>query len=191
MTAADTWNQRHATAAAAPTKPCTLLRDRADLLPASGHALDLACGRGGNALYLARRGLQVTACDQSATALELLQQAAQKQDLNIRTLLGDASRALQANYDVITISRYLDRSLTRLITRALYPAGMLFYQTFTRNTRGGPANPAYRLRPNELLALFPPAFFRIVHYREDSLVPPATAQAELIAQCRPAPHFHV
>ena len=36
-------------------KPAQVLSDYAYLLPESGTALDLACGRGGNALFLARR----------------------------------------------------------------------------------------------------------------------------------------
>src|SRR5207244_12631949 len=43
-------------------------RELADLPP--GRALDLACGEGRNALWLAARGWQVTAVDFSAVALD-------------------------------------------------------------------------------------------------------------------------
>lgn len=45
-----------------------LVTEAADLPP--GQALDVGCGEGGDALWLARRGWQVTAVDISRTALE-------------------------------------------------------------------------------------------------------------------------
>ena len=51
---------------------CAALREYAFLLPETGTALDLACGRGGNALLLARRGLQAHAWDISEEAIEHL-----------------------------------------------------------------------------------------------------------------------
>jgi SAM-dependent methyltransferase len=52
-----------------------LLVEVAGPLPA-GHALDLGCGAGGDALWLARRGWRVTAVDLSTTAVEALQDRA-------------------------------------------------------------------------------------------------------------------
>ncbi|SDK16755.1 SAM-dependent methyltransferase [Streptomyces indicus] len=45
-----------------------LVEESADLTP--GRALDLGCGEGGDAIWLARQGWQVTATDVSAVALE-------------------------------------------------------------------------------------------------------------------------
>src|SRR3954466_97215 len=45
-----------------------LAQEAADLVP--GTALDLGCGEGGDALWLAQRGWNVTAIDVSATALQ-------------------------------------------------------------------------------------------------------------------------
>lgn len=48
----------------------TLFRRFVDLVPRSGTALDLACGRGSAAVWLARRGLTVHAYDISPTAVD-------------------------------------------------------------------------------------------------------------------------
>ncbi|MGD8429109.1 MAG: SAM-dependent methyltransferase, partial [Ectothiorhodospiraceae bacterium] len=55
----ETWEKRYGGADAAPAQPARVLREFSHLLPEAGVALDLACGRGGNAVYLARRGLDV------------------------------------------------------------------------------------------------------------------------------------
>lgn len=52
------------------TEPAQGLTRNADLLPTRGRALCVAEGEGRNAVWLAERGLDVTAFDASATALE-------------------------------------------------------------------------------------------------------------------------
>ena len=130
------------------------------LLPIQGNALDLASGLGGNALILAQQGLQVEAWDISSVALAKLDEQAQKQNLSIAThpCLITADLLPKNHFDVIVISRFLDRSLCNAIMAALKTEGLLFYQTFTRNKidQQGPSNPDYLLDCNELLRLFSP-----------------------------------
>ncbi|WP_159944484.1 MULTISPECIES: class I SAM-dependent methyltransferase [unclassified Nocardiopsis] len=66
------WDDVHAArpAAADPPPNQRLTETVTGLTP--GHALDLGCGGGGDALWLARRGWRVTAADISAVALERL-----------------------------------------------------------------------------------------------------------------------
>ncbi len=154
--------------------PCTLLTNFQYLLPRSGTALDLACGRGGNAVLLAQRGLHTTACDLSPTAVDQLQVMASQLDLAICAQHCDTAKALArtAHYHVITISLYLDRGIIPLIQRALRPGGLIYYQTFTRvaPTQQGPRNPAYRLHPGELLSFFRRPQWLIAYYREEGLL---------------------
>ncbi|AEG02918.1 class I SAM-dependent methyltransferase [Methylomonas methanica] len=138
------------------------------LLPEQGKALDLACGLGGNALLLAEHGLSVDAWDISAVALSRLQIQAEQRQLQIalRQVFVNPGKLPRNYYDVIVISRFLDRSLCNAIMAALKTEGLLFYQTFTRNKldRQGPGNPAYLLDCNELLHLFSP--LNLVFYQE-------------------------
>lgn len=138
------------------------------LLPEYGNTLDLACGLGANALLLAQQKLQVEAWDVSSVALTKLGEQAQKQHLSISTrqCLITADLLPENYYDVIVISRFLDRSLCNAIMAALKTEGLLFYQTFTRNKldQQGPSNPEYLLDCNELLRLFSP--LSLIFYQE-------------------------
>lgn len=153
-------------------EPARVLAENAHLLPPTGTALDLACGLGGNALFLARRGLETHAYDISPVAIELLSVSALSLRLTLRAEVRDAlSRPPEpASFDVIVISRFLERSLAGCLVDALRPGGLLFYQTFIRDkaTATGPSNPAYLLDANELLDLF--RGLRLVAYREEGRI---------------------
>lgn len=72
------WERRYREADHTHTAhPNAVLVDLIDeLSPPVGTALDVGCGRGGDALWLAERGWTVTAVDVSATALAVLTDAA-------------------------------------------------------------------------------------------------------------------
>lgn len=162
------WNRRYAedagTAAAA-----LVLRDNAHLLPAGGLALDLACGRGANALFLAERGLTVEAWDLADVAIDALSREAARRKLALHARVRDVERQPPEldRFDVIVVSHFFSRPLCPSLIAALRPGGLLFYQTWTR-TRvddSGPRNPDFRLADNELLELFAPLRTRV--YREE------------------------
>jgi len=162
------WEARYAQMSAVSRRPARVLRRTAFLLPSTGEALDLACGLGGNALFLARRGLDVSAWDYSSTAIGDLAAVARQADLPIRAEVRDvvAEPPAPQSFDVICVSYFLQRELAPALSAALRPGGLIFYQTFVREAPGsqGPRNPAYRLAPNELLGLFPE--LRVLEYRE-------------------------
>lgn len=162
------WNRRYAQAGA-PAAPAEVLTDYAHLLPASGLALDLACGRGRNALFLAEAGFQVEAWDLSDVAIRELAAVTQQRRLAIHAEQRDvvAVPPAPASMDVIVVSHFLERTLCPALMRALKPGGLLFYQTFVREAVGsaGPSNPTYRLARNELLRLF--SSLDVVVYREE------------------------
>ena len=162
------WNRRYREAPAGKPGACAVLREYAFLLPAAGQALDLACGRGGNALFLARQGLQAHAWDISGEAVEALAREAEAEKLCLQTEVRDVQESPPepGTFDVICVSFYLERGISSALIEALRPDGLLFYQTFLHEkvTDEGPGNPAYRLGANELLELFAP--LHVLAYQE-------------------------
>lgn len=150
---------------------CTarVLLEYAHLLPAAGSALDLACGMGGNALLLAAHGLRTCAWDISRGALDALAIRAEALGLQLRVEQRDAvARPPEPDtFDVIVVSRFLDRTLISHLCSALRDRGLIFYQTFINEKTQdlGPRNPDYRLGANELLRLF--KSLHILVYREE------------------------
>jgi len=165
------WNERYRAAKDEPTA-CYALREFTHLLPKTGDALDLACGRGGNALLLAKQGLQTQAWDLSSVAIEHLQTIADTEKLNIQASVHDVEKEpLQENsFDVIVVSYFLERKLIPSLLKALKPNGLLFYETFiAEKTKGiGPSNPNFLLGENELLNLC--SELQILTYREEGMV---------------------
>ena len=166
------WNLRHGDPSHQPRAAEVLTQNR-HLLPAHGRALDLACGLGGNALLMAKTGLEVIAWDLSPVAIERLQELAEAHQLpNLKPETRDLSvEPLPPDtFDVITVSYFLDRALIPSMIVSLKSGGLLLYQTFTRIsvTELGPSNPAYRLADNELLELCRP--LRLRYYREENLL---------------------
>ncbi|WJW75629.1 methyltransferase domain-containing protein [Thiohalobacter sp. IOR34] len=165
---ADKWDAIYRAASEEP-RPAAVLHDYGHLLPLSGRALDLACGRGGNALYLAARGFEVSAWDVSPVAIGQLRSRAAAGGLALQAEVRDvlAEPPAVRHFDVIVVSRFLERALAPALIAALRPGGLLYYQTYVREAvdDAGPRNPAYRLAPGELLELFAP--LRPLLYRDE------------------------
>ena len=146
-----------------------VLFENAHLLPKRGVALDLACGRGGNALFLSKQGLTTHAWDVSSTVLEQLQSFPEAK--SIQTCVFDAEREDLPieQFDVIVVSRFLHRPLLPQLVDALKPEGLLYYQTFIADKAQnvGPNRADYLLQPNELLNRF--REMKILVYREEGL----------------------
>ncbi len=143
-------------------EPSTWLRMNLELLPRRGRALDLACGSGRNALFLAAAGLRVQAVDRDAARIAALSAAAERQglpvDAEVRDLETEAVDLGTEAYAVVLVVHYLHRPLFPSLLRALEPGGLLLYETFTtaQAARGKPTNPDFLLGPGELVRLVAP-----------------------------------
>lgn len=165
------WNDIYSNDRSGVTTAVEVLSENLHLLPESGRALDLACGLGANALFLAGRGLDTHAWDCSEVALEQLQETAASKGLNIHTEHRDVveNPPEQNSFDIIVVSRFLERTIIQYIIDAVRTGGLIFYQTYTVNKPDsyGPANPDFLLRENELLNLF--SSLSLLFYRENGL----------------------
>lgn len=182
--AATKWDSRYRDADPAQATPLDLLQRFSHLLPAEGDALDLACGLGANARFLAERGLAVAAWDISPVAIEKLAAFSGENGLTIDARVVDlcATPLPVEQFDVIVVGHFLERHLFPAIAAALRPGGLLFYQTFTRERvgGGGPSNPEFLLAANELRDAF--AGLRLVHYLEEGLYGDTARGSRGIAQ---------
>jgi SAM-dependent methyltransferase len=142
--------------------PASWLVQHAHVLPSEGQALDVACGRGRHAIWLAERGLNVLAVDRNADAVRDLNDHARARQLllraEVRDLEGGANPLPRSAYDVIVVVHYLHRPLFPALIDALAPGGLLVYETFTRAqaARGKPTSPDFLLESGELLDLVRP-----------------------------------
>jgi len=166
------WNTRYRAQVGQSVTPCQVLSDHAGLLPREGTALDLACGRGGNALLLAKLGLTTSAWDISGVAINELQKMAQTAGLDIDCRVSDVTLKPPApdSYDVIVVSYFLERDQAGALEQALRPEGLLYFQTFIGEQRDGhgPKNPGFRLKSNELLNLF--SRLKLIYYDESGQI---------------------
>ena len=143
-------------------EPSSWLVHNRRLLPDAGDSLDLACGSGRNAIWLAGHGFRTIAVDRDAAAIEALDREAARRGLVIRAQVVDLEGGepfLEPDtFDLIVVVHYLHRPLFPWLVRALRRGGVLVYETFTRAqaARGKPTNPAFLLEPGELVTLVQP-----------------------------------
>jgi dihydroneopterin aldolase len=154
--------------------PAPFLVQQLARLP-KGNILDVAAGRGRNALYLLTQGSQVEAIDRDRDALTALEAAASTQRLSgLTTRVLDLEASAdhppslgQRCYDAVVVFFYLHRPLFPVILDALKPNGILLYETFTIDNYFRHQHPRrweFCLAQNELLRLT--SSLRVLHYDE-------------------------
>lgn len=150
------------------------------LIREGGEVLDLACGNGRHALWLAQRGYRVEAVDKDEQILSRLRGLE-----NIVPTCADLESGVWPyhgrKFDGIVVSRYLHRPLLPLLPEMLQPQGVLIYETFmVGNERfGRPSNPDFLLEPNELLNVFA-GRLRIVAFEQGEVHHPKPAELQRI-----------
>jgi len=167
--------------------PASWVVRHAGAISRTGTVLDLACGGGRHARWLAAEGFRVLAIDRDALALAALATVA-----DIETACHDLEAApwpLEGRtFSGIIVTRYLHRPLLPRIARALAPGGVLIYETFMRGNEawGRPRRDEFLLVPGELEAFAVDAGLQVLDYREgfESLPVPAVTQS--ICARRPA-----
>jgi len=150
------WNEKYRSGERGEEDAPTVLVVEVASKLAPGTAIDLACGAGRNALYLAERGWAVTAVDGSEKAIELVQERSAVRGLEIQTKVADLTSpnfAIQADaFDLIVIAYYLQRDLFAKAKAALRPDGVVV--AIAHTSESGEKWNEKRARPGELREFF-------------------------------------
>lgn len=150
----------------------------APLLRPGGTVLDLACGTGRHARWLAQRGLSVVAADRDPAALAALSEtdgiSVVEADLEAGTWPFEAHR-----FDIVLVTNYLYRPRFPKLLDCVAPGGFLIYETFMLgNARfGKPSNPDFLLAPGELLERLDRRF-QVVAFEQGETMAPKPAMLQ-------------
>jgi SAM-dependent methyltransferase len=159
----------------------------ATLIRSGGEVLDVACGHGRHARYLAERGCRVTAVDRDPAALAGLAQVP-----GVRTVQADLEGAPWPfggdAFDGVVVANYLHRPLFDALAASLAPGGVLIYETFMQgNDRyGKPSNPDFLLRPGELAEAWR-GRLEVVAFEQGRVARPKPAVVQRICALRGSP----
>lgn len=154
------WDQRYAERALVPADATTvpsIFTVCEDLLPSAGHALEIACGRGQDALWLAARGMQVHAVDISSVAIgqarATLAQSTYAE--RVRFEVCDLDQGLPAGPPcaLLLCRNFRDARLDQSMLRRLAPGGILAVATLSDVGAARPGGP-FRARAGELRRAF-------------------------------------
>jgi SAM-dependent methyltransferase len=125
-----------------------------------GRALDVACGSGRDAVYLALCGYQVETVDVLPDALARARDLAERYGTGLQTIQRDLKRQPvlpEARYDLVTVFRFLHLPLMSAIGQSVAPGGFIVYETFHRRDpgrSGAVLRPGRGLSDGELAAAF-------------------------------------
>lgn len=153
------WNRRYRSREEINSEPAPILVSAVSSVPA-GRALDLACGAGRNAIWLARRGWDVVAIDGAREALRIVHELApaiDARELDLET--GVPLPFDDASFDLVTNLYYLHRPLFSEIRRLVRPGGLAVVAIRMRGIR-----PRFCIAPGELRQAF--AGWTILHDEE-------------------------
>jgi SAM-dependent methyltransferase len=160
--------------------PSTWVTRWADRIRAGGKVLDVACGNGRHARFFAARGHPVEAVDRDPDVLARLADAPGVTPLCADIEAGPWPYEGQ-QFAGIVVANYLHRPLFPRLLQALAPEGVLIYETFAAGNEryGKPSNPAFLLRPGELLEAVR-GRLRVIAYEDLEVSDPRPAAVQRI-----------
>ena len=161
------WNARYREREE-PERPAPWLAALGEVLPRHGRALDVGGGSGRNAIWLARRGLDVTLADVSDVAVERAARDARAEGLSLATVQIDleSERLPPGPWDVVLCAYFLHRPLFPALASELAPGGLLVVAHATRKNleRHPRPGPRWVLEEGELRTLT--RGLEVLHYEE-------------------------
>ncbi|MCV7226565.1 class I SAM-dependent methyltransferase [Mycolicibacterium komossense] len=154
----DRWDAKYAATETAGLRDIALpavFAPYAELFPAAGLALEVACGRGRAAIWLARRGLVVLGLDISPVAVAQAGELARAAGMGARCRfdVADLDDGLPAGpaVDVVLCHKYRHSGLDRQLLARLKPGGLLAISALSE-VGAGPGS--FRIPRGELQQAF-------------------------------------
>ncbi|MDG6777891.1 methyltransferase domain-containing protein [Thiomicrorhabdus sp. zzn3] len=152
--------------------------------PGKPTAIDLGCGGGRDAVYLAKSGWQVIGIDHENRVIKRAKQLAQNSGASVKWKCCDLKKEgclPDSQFDLVMVMRFLNRALFTQIDAMIKPGGFVVFQTFTEGAEayGSPKNPNFLLKEGELSEVF--ADYRIITDKIEKL-PDGRPVASFIAQ---------
>jgi tellurite methyltransferase len=149
-----------------------------DVAQQRGRALDVAMGSGRHTIPLARAGFRTFGVDVRLDAARDTAKAAAAAGVAVHVWCADLRQhpLPRERFDLVIVTRYLQRDFFPAIRAALVPGGVVVYETFTTAQRAlgvGPTSPDHLLEPGELRDYFDG--FELLFYEEVS-APEAVAR---------------
>ena len=182
----DKWDARYREGAyATRTYPGVYLEQQISSHPTlnRGRALDIACGAGRNAIYLAQQGFDVDAVDVSSVGLERAQAQASAMNITCRWICADLdSDALpDLSYDLIIMFRFVAPTLMPQMIERLAPGGMIIVEQHLQwpDPVAGPTSQRFRCPPGTLEPSLTKAGLEVLHAYEGLVTEPDGVQAAL------------
>lgn len=165
------WNQKYQSSKFIYGKtPVNFLADNLDILKAKSKVLDMGMAEGRNAVFLARKGHDVTGVDISSVAVKKANILASEFGVKINGVVASLEKyVVQPNsYDVLLSFYYLDKTLIKKMTNWLKPGGFIFIESYTTKAKMSMTEQEISentfVRPQELLTLF--KGFKVIKYSE-------------------------
>lgn len=165
------WRERGAGARTLWEAPAWLTR-HADLLPppAAGPALDLGCGSGRAAVWLAARGYRTTGLDHQPQALALMDRLAASLGVAVTGARADLrlpDAVPPGSWSVVVNIRCLQRPLLERLHVLVQPHGVAVVRGFRDAPGWAPdITAAHRLRPAELARAFARGRWEVLAHEE-------------------------
>lgn len=151
----------------------------------SGEVLDLACGSGRHARWLAAQGRQVFAVDRDFEAISGLQ-AAPGIRTQVDDLEGETWPLAGMRFAGIVVTNYLWRPRLADLLALLALDGVLIYETFMLGNEayGKPSRPDFLLRPGELREVALASGLQVLDFTEGYVDLPKPAMRQAICALR-------
>ena len=179
----DKWNRRYREERF-PTAPSRVVQEFYQHAKV-GRALDLACGNGRNACFLATHGFEVDAVDISEEGLRRFACRSSAINRICQDLISYS--ILPCRYQLIINTRFLMRRLFPALQEGLLPGGILIFETYLQEEQAATGRKIGRnhlLRDNELRHAFP-ALQTIAYDERPSRHKDAPARKAFLIAVRP------